>query len=75
MSKYCREQPISKLDEAGDNICYGTYMGKDVTIIGKLSNFDNIYVIQKHDTSEILLAEDFLLQNLRIVLFNEDDNE
>lgn len=75
MSKYCKEQPIFNIDEAGDNICYGTYMGKDVTIIGKLSNFDNIYVIQKHDTSEILLAEDFLLQNLRIVLFNEDDIE
>lgn len=75
MGKYCKEQPISKLDEIEDNLCYGTYMGKDVTIIGKLSNFDDIWVIQKHDTNEILLAEDFLLEDLHIILFDKDDNE
>ena len=75
MSKYCRKQWISNIDEAGDNLCYGTYMDEVVRIIGRLSDFDDIYVVQKQHTSEIVLAEGCLIQNLYIVLFNEDDTE
>ena len=71
MSKYCRKQWISNIDEAGDNLCYGTYMDEAVRIIGRLSDFDSIYVVQKQHTSEIVLAEGCLIQNLYIALFNE----